>query len=82
MSIVVAEGDGAVVCARLDPVRARNRLRHALGRRHAARLARSRIYRATVAHRAGLAAERGYRLLEVDASDDSRPISNASASCL
>jgi len=32
------------------------------------------IYRATVAYRAALAAERGYRLLEVDASDDSRPI--------
>lgn len=32
------------------------------------------IYRATVAHRARLAAERGFRFLEVDASDDSRPI--------
>jgi GNAT superfamily N-acetyltransferase len=32
------------------------------------------IYRATVAYRANLAAGRGYRLLEVDASDDSRPI--------
>jgi GNAT superfamily N-acetyltransferase len=32
------------------------------------------IYRATVAHRANLAAERGFRYLEVDASDDSRPI--------
>ena len=32
------------------------------------------IYRATVAHRANLAAERGCRYLEVDASDDSRPI--------
>jgi GNAT superfamily N-acetyltransferase len=32
------------------------------------------IYKATVAYRAGLAAERGYRYLEVDASDDSRPI--------
>ncbi len=32
------------------------------------------IYRALVAHRARLAAERGCRYLEVDASDDSRPI--------
>jgi len=32
------------------------------------------IYRATVAHRANLAAARGFRLLEVDASADSRPI--------
>lgn len=32
------------------------------------------IYRATVAYRAALAAERGFRLLEVDASSDSRPI--------
>src|SRR5439155_1478176 len=32
------------------------------------------IYRALVAHRARLAADRGCRYLEVDASDDSRPI--------
>jgi GNAT superfamily N-acetyltransferase len=32
------------------------------------------IYRATVAYRARLAVERGYRYLQVDASDDSRPI--------
>jgi GNAT superfamily N-acetyltransferase len=32
------------------------------------------IYRALVAHRARLAAERGFRYLQVDASDDSRPI--------
>src|SRR5581483_185042 len=32
------------------------------------------IYRATVAHRASLAAARGFGLLQVDASDDSRPI--------
>jgi GNAT superfamily N-acetyltransferase len=32
------------------------------------------IYRALVAHRAKLAAERGRRCIEVDASDDSRPI--------
>jgi GNAT superfamily N-acetyltransferase len=32
------------------------------------------IYRALVAHRARIAAEHGYRYLQVDASDDSRPI--------
>ncbi|MFF1380426.1 GNAT family N-acetyltransferase [Streptomyces sp. NPDC058308] len=32
------------------------------------------IYRAMVAHRARLAVARGYRYLQVDASDDSRPI--------
>jgi GNAT superfamily N-acetyltransferase len=32
------------------------------------------IYRALVAERARLAAERGCRYMEVDASDDSRPI--------
>ena len=32
------------------------------------------IYRALVAYRANLAAERGFRYLQVDASDDSRPI--------
>jgi GNAT superfamily N-acetyltransferase len=32
------------------------------------------IYRAIVAHRANLAAERGFRYLQVDASDDSLPI--------
>src|SRR5262245_17112374 len=32
------------------------------------------IYRATVAYRANLAAERGLRFMEVDASSDSRPI--------
>jgi GNAT superfamily N-acetyltransferase len=32
------------------------------------------LYRALVAHRARLAAERGYRYLQVDASDQSRPI--------
>jgi GNAT superfamily N-acetyltransferase len=32
------------------------------------------IYRATVAHRANLAAERGFRFIQVDASAESRPI--------
>ncbi|HEY5836992.1 GNAT family N-acetyltransferase, partial [Streptomyces sp.] len=32
------------------------------------------IYRALVAHRARIAAARGYRYLQVDASDQSRPV--------
>jgi GNAT superfamily N-acetyltransferase len=32
------------------------------------------VFRSLVAHRAALAAERGYRYLQVDASPDSRPI--------
>ena len=32
------------------------------------------IYRAVVAYRSNLAAQRGFRYLQVDASDDSRPI--------
>ncbi|MFB7331118.1 GNAT family N-acetyltransferase [Streptomyces adustus] len=32
------------------------------------------IYRALIAHRARIAADRGYRYLQVDATDDSRPI--------
>ncbi|MFJ9243427.1 GNAT family N-acetyltransferase [Streptomyces sp. NPDC101776] len=32
------------------------------------------IYRALIAHRARIAADRGYRYLQVDASDESRPI--------
>jgi len=32
------------------------------------------VFRSVVAYRARLAAERGYRYLQVDASEDSRPI--------
>ena len=74
MSIVVAEADSTVVCAAW--------IRYEHGTDFAtlwggATLAAWRgrgIYKATVAYRADLAAERGFRLLEVDASDDSRPI--------
>jgi GNAT superfamily N-acetyltransferase len=74
ITIVVAEGDGVVVCAAW--------IRYEHGTDFAtlwggATLPAWRgrgIYKATVAHRANLAAERGFSLLEVDASDDSRPI--------
>jgi GNAT superfamily N-acetyltransferase len=72
--IVVAEAAGVVVCA--------GWLRFPPGTEFATLWGggtlpewRGRdIYRALVAHRARLAAERGRRYLEVDASDDSRPI--------
>jgi GNAT superfamily N-acetyltransferase len=74
LSIVVAEGDGTVVCAAW--------MRYEHGTDFAtlwggATLPEWRgrgIYKATVAYRANLASERGFSLLEVDASDDSRPI--------
>ena len=74
LSIVVAEADGTVVCAAW--------IRFELGTRFATLWGgvtlpawRGRgIYRATVVFRADLAARRGFELLEVDASDDSRPI--------
>ncbi len=74
IAVVVAEAGDAVVCAAW--------IRFATGTDFAtlwggATLPEWRgrgIYRATVAYRANLAAERGFRYLEVDASDDSRPI--------
>jgi hypothetical protein len=50
-------------------------VRDVLGRADAAGLARAaESNRALVAHRAMLAAQRGRRYIEVDASDDSRPL--------
>jgi GNAT superfamily N-acetyltransferase len=74
INIVVAEAAGAIVCA--------GWVRFVTGTDFAtlwggATLPAWRgrgIYRATVAYRANLAAERGVRFLEVDASSDSRPI--------
>lgn len=74
ITIVVAEAGDTVVCAawiRFEPgtefatLWGGATLREWRGRG---------IYRATVAYRARLAAERGFTYLEVDASDDSRPI--------
>jgi GNAT superfamily N-acetyltransferase len=74
LSIVVAEAGGAIVCA--------GWVRFVRGTDFAtlwggATLPTWRgrgIYRATVAYRASLAAQRGFRFIEVDASSDSRPI--------
>jgi len=74
ISIVVAEAGDTIVCA--------GWVRYVTGTDFAtlwggATLPAWRgrgIYRATVAYRASLASERGFRFLEVDASSDSRPI--------
>jgi GNAT superfamily N-acetyltransferase len=74
LTIVVAESDTDVVCAAW--------VRFAAGTEFATLWGggtlptwRSRgIYRAIVAYRANLAAARGFRYLQVDASDESRPI--------
>jgi GNAT superfamily N-acetyltransferase len=74
ITIVVADAGGEVVCAAW--------VRFAKGTDFATLWGggtlpawRGRgIYRAIVAYRANLAAARGFRYLQVDASDDSRPI--------
>jgi GNAT superfamily N-acetyltransferase len=74
IAIVTAEAGGEIVCA--DWVRFQRGTDFATlwgGATLPAWRGRG-IYRATVAYRAGLAAERGFRLLEVDASNESRPI--------
>lgn len=74
LTIVVAEAEGAIVCA--GWVRFQNGTDFATlwGGATLPEWRGRGIYRATVAHRANLAAERGFRFLEVDASSDSRPI--------
>jgi GNAT superfamily N-acetyltransferase len=74
ISVVVAEADGRVVCAAWARFEGDTDFATLWGGATLAEWRGRGIYKATVAHRAALAAERGYRLLEVDASDDSRPI--------
>jgi GNAT superfamily N-acetyltransferase len=74
LAIVVAEAEGAIVC--VGWVRFEHGTEFATlwgGATLPAWRGRG-IYRATVAYRASLAAERGFRFVEVDASDESRPI--------
>jgi len=74
LTIIVAEAGSTVVCAAW--------VRFAYGTEFATLWGgatlpdwrRRGIYRATVAYRANLAAAQGFRYLETDASDDSRPI--------
>jgi GNAT superfamily N-acetyltransferase len=70
---IVKDGDLAVSAAWLVPVPGTRIAGFWGGSTRAAYRGRG-IYRALVAHRARLAVARGYSILQVDASDDSRPI--------
>ena len=74
ISIVVAEAGATVVCAAWIRFEQGTEFATLWGGATLPEWRRRGIYRATVAHRANLAAERGFRYLETDASDDSRPI--------
>jgi GNAT superfamily N-acetyltransferase len=70
---VVKDGDLAVSAAWLVPIPG-TRIAGLWGGSTRAAYRGRGIYRALVAHRAQLALERGYPILQVDATDDSRPI--------
>ena len=74
LTVLVAEAGGDVVCAGWVRFAKGTDFATLWGGATLPELRGRGIYRATVAHRAILALERGYRFLEVDASDDSRPI--------
>jgi GNAT superfamily N-acetyltransferase len=74
LTIVVAEAGGEVVCAGWVRYERGTEFATLWGGGTRPEWRRRGIYRATVAYRAQLAAGRGFRYLEVDASDDSRPI--------
>lgn len=75
MSVWVAEaGDGSLVCAAWVRFHAGTDFASLWGGSTLAEWRGRGIYKALVSRRADEAAERGYRYLQVDASDDSRPI--------
>jgi GNAT superfamily N-acetyltransferase len=74
LTIVVAEAGETVVCAAWIRFEGDTEFGTLWGGATLREWRRRGIYRATVAYRANLAAERGCRYLETDASDDSRPI--------
>jgi GNAT superfamily N-acetyltransferase len=74
ITIVVAEAGGEVVCAAWIRFERGTDFATLWGGATLPEWRRRGIYRATVAYRANLAADRGFRFLSVDASDDSRPI--------
>jgi GNAT superfamily N-acetyltransferase len=74
ITVVAAEAGDAVVCAAWIRFAAGTEFATLWGGATLREWRRRGIYRAMVAYRANLAAARGYRFLEVDASDDSRPI--------
>jgi GNAT superfamily N-acetyltransferase len=74
LTIVVAEAGDTVVCAGWIRYAERTEFAALFGGATLAEWRRRGIYRATVAYRANLALQRGFRYLQVDASDASRPI--------
>ena len=74
LTVVVAEADATVVCAAWIRFEQGTEFATLWGGATLPEWRRQGIYRALVAYRTGLAARRGFRYLEVDASDDSRPI--------
>jgi GNAT superfamily N-acetyltransferase len=74
ITILVAEAGATVVCAAWIRFAHGTEFATLWGGATLPEWRRRGIYRATVAYRANLAAERGFRYLETDASDDSRPI--------
>ena len=74
LAVVVAEAGGTVVCAAWVRFERGTAFATFWGGATLPEWRGRGIYRATVAYRAGLAAERGFRFVEVDASSDSRPI--------
>ena len=74
MSVHLAEADGQVVCAGWIRFAAGTDFASLWGGSTLAPYRGRGIYRGLVARRAAEAAERGFRYVQVDASDDSRPI--------
>ena len=74
LTIVVAEAAGDVVCAGWVRFEQGTEFATLWGGATHPQWRRRGIYRATVAYRASLAAAHGCRLLEVDASSNSRPV--------
>ncbi|HEX4521580.1 MAG TPA: GNAT family N-acetyltransferase [Gaiellaceae bacterium] len=74
LTIVVAETDGAIVCAAWVRFSAHTDFATFWGGATLPAWRGRGLYRALVAYRANLAARRGFRYIEVDASDESRPI--------
>ena len=74
LTVVVAESGATVVCAAWIRFERGTEFATLWGGATLLEWRRRGIYRATVVYRANLAARRGFRYLETDASDDSRPI--------
>ena len=74
LTIVVAESAGEVVCAGWVRFVAGTEFATLWGGGTLPEWRRRGIYRALVAYRANLAAARGFRFLQVDASSESRPV--------